>query len=64
MVPIVTVHRCGHSALLYSLLTSDYVAQSDSNQIRTFADDITNIGLITSSDETAYRQEVSNKVVQ
>ena len=46
------------SPLLYSLFTHDCVATHSSNTIVKFADDTTVIGLITDSDETAYREEV------
>ena len=49
---------CGLSALLYSLLTHDYMARHDSNTIIKFADDTTVVGLITDNDETVYREEV------
>ncbi len=47
------------SVLLYSLYTHDCAATHSSNVIVKFADDTTVIGLITDSDETAYRAEVS-----
>ncbi len=50
---------CVLSPLLYSLYTHDCTATHSSNVIVKFADDTTVIGLITDSDETAYREEVS-----
>ncbi|KAI3375668.1 hypothetical protein L3Q82_003976 [Scortum barcoo] len=49
---------CVLSPLLYSLFTHDCVATHSSNTIVKFADDTTVIGLITSDNETAYREEV------
>ncbi|KAI3364863.1 hypothetical protein L3Q82_001045 [Scortum barcoo] len=49
---------CVPSPLLYSLFTHDCVAIHSSNTIIKFADDTTIIGLITSDNETAYREEV------
>ena len=49
--------------LLYSLFTLDCVAVHDSNRIIIFADDTTLVGLITNSDETAYREEVRDLAV-
>jgi hypothetical protein len=43
------------SPLLYSLFTQDCVATHTSNSIIKFADNTTVVGLITNSDETAYR---------
>ena len=45
------------SPLLYSLFTHDCMAKHDSNIIIKFADDTTVVGLITDSNETAYREE-------
>jgi hypothetical protein len=42
----------------YSLFTHDCVATHAPNLIIKFADDTTVVGLITSNDETAYREEV------
>ncbi len=50
---------CVLSPLLYSLYTHDCTATHSSNVIVKFADDTTVIGLITDSDETAHREEVS-----
>ncbi len=50
---------CVLSPLLYSLYTHDCTATHSSNIIVKFADDTTVIGLITDSDETAHREEVS-----
>ncbi len=52
---------CVLSPLLYSLYTHDCTATHSSNVIVKFADDTTVIGLITDSDETAYREEVSTQ---
>ena len=49
---------CVFSPLLYSLFTHDCVAMHVSNSIIKFADDSTVVGLITTNDETAYREEV------
>jgi gmma-aminobutyric acid receptor subunit gamma/cGMP-dependent protein kinase 2 len=49
---------CVLSPLLYSLFTHDCMARHNSNTIVKFADDTTVVGLITDSDETAYREEV------
>ena len=45
---------CVLSPLLYSLFTHDCMAKHDFNNIITFADDTTVVGLITNNDETAY----------
>ncbi|KAI2665051.1 putative RNA-directed DNA polymerase from transposon BS [Labeo rohita] len=50
---------CVLSPLLYSLYTYDCKATSSSNIIVKFADDTTVVGLITSGDEMAYREEVT-----
>ena len=50
--------RCVLSPLLYSLFTHDCMAMHASNLIIKFADDTTVVGLITNSDETAYREVV------
>ena len=49
---------CVLSPLLYSLFTHYCVAMLASNSITKFSDDTTVVGLITNSDETAYREEV------
>ena len=49
---------CVLSTLLHSLLTHDCVATHASNSIIKFADDTTEVGLITNNDETAYMDEV------
>ena len=49
------------SPLLYFLFTHDCVAKHDSNTIIKFADDMAVVGLITNDDETAYREEVSDR---
>ena len=54
---------CMLSSLLYSLFTHYCVAKHDSNTIIRFAVDTIVVGLITNSDETAYREEVKNLVV-
>ena len=46
------------SPLLYSLFTHDCVATHASNSITKIADDTTVVGLITTNDETAYREEL------
>ena len=58
------------SPLLYSLFTHDYVgkqhdsvATHNSNSIIKFADDTTVVGLITNSEESTYREEVSDLAV-
>ena len=47
-----------YKTLLYSLFTHDCVDMHASNSIIKFADNTTVVGLITNSDETAYREEV------
>ena len=49
---------CVLSPLMYSLFTHDCVAMHVSNSIIKFADGTTVVGLITNTDETAYREEV------
>jgi hypothetical protein len=49
---------CVLSPLLYSLFTHDCVAMHASNSIIKFVEDTTVVGLITSNDETTYREEV------
>ena len=49
--------------LPYSLFTNDCMARHDSNTFIMFSDDMTVVGLITSNDETAYREEVSDLAV-
>ena len=46
------------SRFLYSMYTHDCMASHSSNSIMKFADDMTVVGLITNSDEAAYREEV------
>ena len=46
------------SPLLFSLFTLDCVAKHSSNFLVKFADDTTIVGLISDSDESAYREEV------
>ncbi len=55
---------CVLSPLLYSLYTHDCTATHSSNVIVKFADDTTVIGLITDSDETAHREEVSSTLTK
>uniref|UniRef100_A0A674EM76 non-specific serine/threonine protein kinase n=1 Tax=Salmo trutta TaxID=8032 RepID=A0A674EM76_SALTR len=54
---------CVLRPLLYSLFTHDCLAKHDSDTIIKFADDTTVVGLITDSDETAYREEVRELAV-
>ena len=49
---------CVISPLLHSLYTHNCVASHSSNSTIKFSDDMTVVGLITNSDETAYREEV------
>jgi hypothetical protein len=51
---------CVLSPLLYSLLTHDCFAAHDSNTIIKFADDMMVFDLVTNSDETFYKEEVSD----
>ena len=51
------------SLLLYSLFTHDCVATHVSNTIIKFSDNATVVGLITSNDESAYREEVTDLAV-
>ena len=51
---------CSLSPLLF---THDCMARHDSNTIIKFADDTTLVGLITNSDETAYREEIRDLAV-
>ena len=46
------------SPLLFSLFTRDCAATHSSNLLVKFADDTTIVGLISDSDESAYREEV------
>ncbi|KAJ8381400.1 hypothetical protein SKAU_G00021780 [Synaphobranchus kaupii] len=55
-----TPQGCCLSLRLYSLYTHDCTAKQSSNRIIKFADDTTVIGLISSNDESAYRQGVSD----
>ena len=48
------------SPLLYSLFTHDCMDRHDSNTVIKFADDTTELSLITYTDETAYREEVKD----
>ena len=49
---------CVLSPLLFTLMTHDCCARSSSNHIIKFADDTTVVGLISSDDDSAYREEV------
>ena len=51
-------HGCVLSPLLFTLMTHDCCARSSSNHIIKFADDTTVVGLISSDDDSAYREEV------
>ncbi|KAK0152895.1 RNA-directed DNA polymerase from mobile element jockey [Merluccius polli] len=51
---------CVLSPLLYSLFTNNCTPTHGSNTIVKFADDTTVIGLISSNDESAYRDEVQS----
>src|SRR4029434_5829930 len=53
-----TPQGCVLIPLLFSLFTHDCAATHCSNLIVKFADDTTIVGLITDSDESAYREEV------
>ncbi|KAM9512196.1 uncharacterized protein ACWYII_046268 [Salvelinus alpinus] len=53
---------CVLSPLLYSLFTHDCLGMNDSNTIK-FSYDTTVVGLITDSNETAYREEVRSVAV-
>lgn len=50
------------SPFLYTLYTHDCVSMHDSNIIIKFADDTTVVGLISSGNETAYREEVQRLI--
>jgi hypothetical protein len=52
-----TLHGSMLCTLLYSLFTHECVASHDSNTIIKFADDTTRVGMITSNDETGYKEE-------
>ena len=54
---------CGLSLLLYSLFTHDCTARHATSTIIKFAVDTTVVGLITDTDETAYREEVRDLAV-
>ncbi len=54
---------CVLSPLLFSLYTNDCKSKDPSVKLRKFADDITPIGLIQDSDESAYRQGVKELAV-
>ncbi|KAI2661110.1 hypothetical protein H4Q32_030147 [Labeo rohita] len=53
---------CVLSPLLFTLLTHDCTAKFSSKHIIKFADDTTVVGLISSNDETPYREEVAQLV--
>ena len=53
---------CVLSPLLYSLYTYDCVATRPSNHVVKFADDTVVVGLVSGSDESAYREEVATLV--
>ena len=53
---------CILSPLLFTLYTHDIAASHDNNVIIKYADDTTIIGLISSNDESHYREEVENVV--
>lgn len=54
---------CILSPLLFTLYTYDCVAAHEDNRIIKYADDTTVIGLISSNDESHYREEVENIVL-
>jgi hypothetical protein len=54
---------CVLSPPLYSLFTHDCTARHDSSTIIKFADDTTEVGLITDSSNTSYREEVRDLAV-
>lgn len=47
---------------MFTLYTHDLIASYDNNVIIKYADDTTIIGLISSNDESQYREEVENVV--
>ena len=49
---------CVLSSIMYSLFTYDCTARHDSNTIIKFADETTEVGLITNNDESAYPENV------
>ena len=53
---------CVLSPLLYSLFTNDSVSHHSSVPLLKFADDTTLVGLVSGSDESEYRHEVSSLV--
>ena len=57
------IQGCVLSLLLYSLFTHDCMVRQDFNTIIKFADNTIVVDLITSNDETAYREEVRDLAV-
>ena len=57
-----TPQGCVLSPLLYSPFTNDCVSRHSSVPLLTFADDTTLVGLVSDSDESEYRHEVSSLV--
>ena len=57
-----TPQGCVLSLLLYSLFTNDCVSRHSSVPLLKFADDTTLVGLVSDSDESEYRHEVSSLV--
>ncbi len=58
-----TPQGCVLSPLLFTLLIYDCTASFNSNHVIKFADDTTVVGLITNSDESAYRKELEKLTV-
>lgn len=55
---------CVLSPLLFTLLTHDFIPKENSSLFIKIADNTTVVGLVTSDDETSYREEVDSLVVQ